>query len=194
MSRLPYQDLARSARRIETGTAASPQLRRAATSKLPDAEALIRRSHDEHLTGPELAQVYETSARTVYTVLEREGCSREDLWAPPKALRQAHRRVSPDWPALQRDYEAGDAPLVLTERYGIPQQAIDRNLKAVDGLTVRSREEAVSLRSRQRAAADEVRYQLRTGALSTAAAELGVETEQLRAALSNHGLLLHDLD
>lgn len=191
MPNLPYRRLARTGHRIETNTTApSPTLRGAVV--LPDAQTLIRRSHEEHLTGAELARVYETHARTVYTVLEAAGHTREELWTPPKARRAPHRGDA-DWGDLQRDYEAGDAPLTLTERYGVPQQSIDRNLKAVDGLHVRSREEAVTLRSQQRAAADEVRYRLRTGALEGAAAELGVEAAELRRILDAHGLLLHDL-
>ncbi|MFZ3491860.1 hypothetical protein ACODT5_01220 [Streptomyces sp. 5.8] len=193
MRNLPYRQLARSARRIETDTTTPDVMRRPATGMLPDAAALIRRSHEEHLTGAELARAYETSARTLYAALAEAGQGREDLWAPPKAPRKAHRKTSPDWAALQRDYEAGDAPLLLADRYGIRQQVIDRNLKAVDGLHVRTREEAVALRSQQREAADEVRYRMRTGALEVAAAELGLEAATLRAVLSAHGLLLHDL-
>lgn len=192
MPEKPYRSLARTARRIEADTVRAPESRRPATGQLPDAEALIRHSHEEHLTGAELARAYETNARTVYAALAAAGRSREELWTPPKAPRRTHRNSSPDWEALQRDYEAGDAPLLLAERYGIVQQAIDRNLKAVEGLHVRAREEAVTLRSRQRAAADEVRHKLRTGALVAAAAELGVPRSELRAVLDAHGLLLHD--
>ncbi|MFD6967166.1 hypothetical protein [Streptomyces sp. NPDC059949] len=192
MKNLPYRHLARSGRRIETDTTAAPEMRLPATGRLPDAATLIRRSHEEQLTGAELARAYETSGRTLYAALAEAGHSREDLWAPPKAPRKARRNTSPDWAALQRDYEAGDAPLLLADRYGIRQQVIDRNLKAVDGLHVRTREEAVALRSQQREAADEVRYRMRTGALDTAAAELGLETATLRAVLSACGLLLHD--
>lgn len=189
----PYRRLARTATRIETDSTAAPERQREAKGELPDAETLIQRSHSEHLTGAELARAYETNARTVYTVLEEGGRRREELWAPPKAPRAPKRMVFEDWGALQRDYEAGDAPLVLTERYGIRQQVIDRNLKSVPGLHVRDREEAVDLRSRQRAEADKVRHHLRTGALEAAARDLGVPPTDLRLVLETHGLLLHDL-
>lgn len=197
MPEKPYRHLARTARRVESNAMAKPAGRSPATGRLPDAQALIRRSHDEHLTGAELARVYETSARTVYRVLTEAGYDRTHLWTPPLPEPSKHRRTphrdDPQWTDLQRDYEAGDAPLVLAERYRIVQQAIDRNLKAVDGLHVRNREEAVELRSRQRTAADLVRYQLRSGALEEAAADLGVDAGLLRSTLESHGLLLHDL-
>src|SRR5688572_20941482 len=124
MPNLPYRHLARTVHRIEADTTAAPSKLRAATGRLPDSETLIRRSHDEHLTGAELARAYETNARTVYALLENAGRSREELWAPPRPQPKARRtphRDDPQWEDLQRDYEAGDAPLVLTERYGVPQ-------------------------------------------------------------------------
>lgn len=192
MPNLPYRHLARTATRIETD-APDPEVRRSATDKLPDAEALVSRSHSEQLTGAELARLYETSARTVYAVLEAAGHSREELWTPPKAKRAPKRDTSAHWTLLQRDYVAGDPPLVLAERYGIAQQVIDRNLKAIEGLPVRNKQEAGELRARQRAEADLVRYRLRTGALEDTALDLGVDAGHLRAVLEAQGLLLHDL-
>ncbi|MEV7869163.1 hypothetical protein AB0P17_24435 [Streptomyces sp. NPDC088124] len=74
-NRPSYRHLARTGRRIEADITAEPI--GPATDRLPDAEALIRRSHDERLTGAELARDYETSTRTVYAALKKAGRSRE---------------------------------------------------------------------------------------------------------------------
>lgn len=194
MTNLPYRHIARTAHRIETDTTASLQQDRVAVNPLADVDALIERSHTEHLTGPELARMCDTNTRTLYAALKSAGRNRNELWAPPKLPRSAKRKTFNEWDMIQRDYEAGDAPLVLADRYGLHQQVIDRNLKSVEGLYVRNREEAVELRSKQRVEADSVRYQLRIGAMEKVAERLGVETDALRSELELEGLLLHDLD
>lgn len=109
--------------------------------------------------------------------------------APPAKPPRAH--PAQVWDDVERDYLAGDRPLTLDQRYGIAQQSIDRKLRE-RGVTVRSRAEATTLRSRQADDADAVRYRLRTGALDRAAADLGITPDTLRACLERHGLILPD--
>ncbi|MFF9786337.1 hypothetical protein [Streptomyces nigrescens] len=188
----PLQRLARSASPVQTNVTKPPAKFRPASGQLPDAGTLIRHSHDEQLTGHALARVYGTSAASLYRALEGAGRSREELWTRPPAKRTTYLET-PEWAALVRDYVAGDAPLALADRYGVPQQTIARRLDTDSSIQVRDRAAGVALRTRQAAEADAVRYRLRTGALANAAADLGVTPAALHAALDAHGLLLHDL-
>lgn len=160
-------------------------------AKLPDADTLIHISHTEHLDIAALARNYRTRTRYVDDVLRAAGYHRDALWSQHVETRTAHRARS-QWADVLRDYAAGDPPLTLAARYNIAQQTIARNLGA-EGIHVRGRTEASALRSQQLAEADRVRYQLRTGALQAAATDLGVDSDNLRAVLEAHELLLHDV-
>ncbi|PPS89410.1 hypothetical protein [Streptomyces sp. MH60] len=185
--------LAKGARAL--GSTAAPERYRQATGRLPDADAIIRCSREEQLSVSVLARVYETSVHAVYAVLDAAGRSREELWRRP--VQESGRRPAPptlpEWPDAVRDYEAGDSPGVIAARYGMTTHAVNNSVKDAVGGAWREAAEARALTTEQNREATEVRYRARTGALDAAAADLGVSTDQLRAVLDAHGLLLHDL-
>lgn len=98
-----------------------------------------------------------------------------------------------DWDAVYRDYVAGDSLSVLSARYPASRAVIARTLEQDYGVTLRDASESGEIRSHQAAEADAVRYRLRTGSLDAAADRLGVTPQELRAALEEQQLLLHDL-
>lgn len=185
--------LAKTARPLQEGTTAAPQRYRPAGGVPPDADTLIRKSHEEQITIGSLSRIYQTTPAAVRAVLAAAGRSREELWRPPRGSYRPAPRTLPDWDDMVRDYQDGDSAAVVAARYGVITSALHLDLRNSDDVRVRDRIEAQALLAQQRAEADEVRYRLRTGALEEAARDLGVLPGDLFTVLEAHGVILHGL-
>lgn len=174
---------------------------------IPDTDELIRLNREEDLTLSAIAARFGVHHSVVSRRFKAAGVKprkkeKEAPKPPPtKTVRSTPTRpsrrpglsTSEKWSDILHDYSAGDSPIVLAKRYGELQQVIDRALHQA-GVPMRDRKTAVDLVAQQRQAADEVRYQLRTGALERAASDLGVDAGTLHRVLDQHGILLHDYD